>query len=309
VCSSDLLFLRFRRKFIIITTGIISIFTILVGFRNYEWRDAFSLWKAAVKVQPRSAIALHNLAAEYLERGEFTEAERLFKKSLSLSNSIQTQVRGRINLAYILERQGKLTEAEAVLKETERISDKDFSLYQFLGRAYLKMGKEKEAEGAWKRGLVLNPFAAEIQIYLGQLYLHQGKLKEAKEYFQASIKSNPDLFLAYFNLGQVFEQESDIESAVKTYEKSVRLNPAYAFSQYALGTLYAKGLNRRALRHLREAVRLFPDFAEAHNNLAILYASMEPAQLELAREHAKKAIELGYPVNKEFLRLLSLSED
>lgn len=305
---SQNLYLKFRRYFIYIVSGLISICAVLVGFRNYEWRDAFSLWKAAVKVQPRSVFALHNLGSEYLKRGEFSEAERLFKKSLSLSNSIQNQVRGRINLAYMLERQGRLTEAEALLKETERISDKDFSVYQFLGRTYLKMGKEKEAEEAWKKGLVLNPFAAEIQIHLGQLYLHQGKLKEAKNYFQAAIKSNPDSFLAYFGLGQVFEEESDVESAIKAYEKSVRLNPAHIFSHYSLGTLYAQKANRRALWHLKEAVRLSSDFAEAHNNLAVFYASMDPPQLELARQHAQKAAILGYKVEEEFLKMIDLPQ-
>ena len=302
VCQK--LYLRFRRYIIYILSGAICIFALIVWFRNYEWRDAFSLWKSAAEADPRSTIALHNLAAEYLQKRKEDKAEELFKKTLSLSDSIEIHVQGRINLAYIRERQGKLPEAENLLKEALKIHRDNYVIYQFLGRVYLKMGRDKEAEETWNKGLALNPLANEIQVNLGELYLQKNDLRRAKEYFQSAIQSNPDDFLAYFDLGQVLEQEYLIEEAAEAYEKSLRKNPGYALTHYSLGTLYAQKANPRALWHLKITIKLAPNFAEAHNNLAVLYASMDPPQLELARVYAQKAISLGYKVDKNFLALI-----
>lgn len=303
------LYLRSRRYIIYILSGAICIFAPIVWFRNYEWRSAFNLWKAAAEADGHSAIALHNLAAEYLQKKEEDRAEGLFKKALSFSSGIEIHVQGRINLAYIRERQGKLPEAENLLKEALKINRNDYVIYQFLGRVYLKMGREKEAEETWNKGLSLNPLANEIQVNLGELYLHKKDLGRAKEYFQSAIKSNPDDFLAYFDLGQALEQEYKTEEAIRAYKESLKRNPAYALAHYSLGTLYAQKANPRALWHLKEAVRMNPNFSEAHNNLAVLYASMEPPQTELARRHAKKALSLGYPADKKFLKIIGLEEN
>ncbi|MGA6924257.1 MAG: hypothetical protein WBY88_01175 [Desulfosarcina sp.] len=49
-------------------------------------------------------------------------------------------------------------------------------------------------------------------------------------------------------------------------------------------------------------MKLSPDFAVAHNNLAIAY--LEDGQPTLALEHADKARDLGYSVAPEILKEL-----
>jgi len=51
-----------------------------------------------------------------------------------------------------------------------------------------------------------------------------------------------------------------------------------------------------------KALKLAPDFAVAHNNLAIAY--LEDGQPDLALEHADKATALGYDVAPEILEEL-----
>lgn len=301
------LYLRLRRKFLIIATGIISVFALLVWFRNYEWKDAFSLWKSAARVDPGSAIAQHDLGAEYLEKGMYQEAQEHIIKAMSLTNNIQTQVLSRMGLAKIMwESKRKFAEAEAILKEALTLNPKDYRIYLFLGSLYEGVGREQEAEEIWKKGLNFHPHSADIRIKLGVIYLRKHDFKEARSYFLSAIKSNPDSYLAFFGLGLVSDDELDTEGAIEAYKKSIKLNPAYAPSHCRLGTLYAQKADPRALRHLKEAVKLDPNFAEAYNNLAVLYASMEPPKLELAREHAQRALDLGYPVNKEFLKVIAL---
>ncbi|MCM8801400.1 MAG: tetratricopeptide repeat protein [Candidatus Omnitrophica bacterium] len=298
------LYLRFRREFIFIGYSIILVFMVLVWFRNYEWKDALRFYQITVKREPNSAVAHNNLGIEYLRINLMESAEKEFKKALSLSNSIDVHVNCRMNLARIYSKQKRYEEAVGLLNEALRISPHYSKIYQSLGVVYINMGKEDEAEKTWKTALNFDPRASGVLNNLGLFYLKKKQLKEARDCFQRAIKSNPDDHMAYFGLGQVCEEENDIDSAIKAYEKSIKLYPGYYLSHYTLGTLYAKRKNKRSLWHLKETIRLAPDFAEGHNNLAILYASLEPSQMELARKHAQKALILGYKVDEEFLKLI-----
>jgi len=51
-----------------------------------------------------------------------------------------------------------------------------------------------------------------------------------------------------------------------------------------------------------KALELEPNFAVAHNNLAIAY--IENGQYDLAVEHCDKALKLGYDVSPEILKEL-----
>lgn len=299
-------YLKFHKQFIYLFSCILIIFSFLVWFRNYEWKDSFTLWQSALKRAPNSAIASNSLGVDYLNRGEFIKAEEYFKKALSLSNTLTIQITARLNLANVLTQQKRFDEAKKVLDEALNLAPNYFTVYESLGSVYMNMGDEEKAEEIWKKGLTLCSYAASIHQKLGMFYLERNKIKEAKYHFELTIKSDPERYLAYFGLGLIMEKRGDIKSATELYKKATRLTPTYAPAHYHLGTLYAEKGNPKALWHLKEAIRLNPNFAEAHNNLAVLYALMEPPQLELARQHAKRALSLGYEVNKEFLKIIDL---
>ena len=306
VSALELFYVKSARKFIISACGIIGLFTALVWLRNYEWKDALTLYKAAARKNPRSAVAHNNLGIAYLNINLFDAAEREFKETMSLSNSVDTDINSLINLANIYSRQNKFEEARQKLDKALKIKPNFAAIYQTYGFIYKQRGEVKKAEEIWKEGLNFNPKTTDILNNLGLLYLEENKISEAKIYFQKAIQANPDSYLAYFGLGQISERESNIEGAIKYYKKSVELNPAEANSYYAIGRSYAQQLNSKALYYLKEAVRLNPSLAEAHNDLAVLYASMDPPKLDLSKEHALKALSLGYPVEKEFLKLIGI---
>ena len=170
------------------------------------------------------------------------------------------------------------------------------------------MKREDAAKLILEKGLTVHPESYEILERLGLIFFQQEKLSEAKKYLESAARANPDAYSAYFNLGQIYEKEGKTEESIKIYKKSIKINPEYVWPHYALGTLYAQSANPSALWHLKETVKIEPQFAAAHNNLAVFYYSMEPPKLDLAREHAQKALSLGYPVEKEFSKLIGIEE-
>lgn len=298
-------YLRLGRKFRIIGLGIICIFTLLVWLRNCEWKNNLTIYACAVRDDPKSAVAHSNLGIEYAQIGLEDAAETQYTKALLLSDSADVHINCRMNLALIYAKAKKFKKALEEANKALEINPNYPTIYQTYGAIYFEMGQKEKAEEIWKRGLSLNPNSPGILDNLGILALERNNLEEARGYFHAAVKASPDDFVAYFNLGQVTEQVN-AQSAIQYYNKSVRLNPGYPLSHYSLGKLYAKQLNPRALYHLKEAVRLNPLLAEAQNDLAVFYHSMEPPKLDLAREHARKALSLGYPVEKEFLKLIGI---
>ncbi len=299
-------YLRRRKYFLYFGIGTACAFSTLVIFRNYEWNSSFSLWKSAIKANPASAIAWHEAGIEYLNINEFIKAEKYFHKALALTNEIQTEVAARLGLAKIRENQNKLEESEKLLNEALKINPKDYRVYLFLGALYQNMNKKDKARQILEEGLNMHSESSEILERLSLLDFQEENFPEAKKHLESAIKANPDAYSVYFNLGQVYEKEGRMKEAIEAYKKSVKINPGYVWPHYALGTLYAQSSNSRALWHLKETVRIEPQFAAAHNNLAVFYHSMEPPKLDLSKEHARKALSLGYPVEKEFLKLIGI---
>ena len=58
--------------------------------------------------------------------------------------------------------------------------------------------------------------------------------------------------------------------AIREYREAVRLDPSLAQAHNKLGrALGRQGKNDEAIQEFRQAVRLKPDYATAHNNLAV----------------------------------------
>jgi Flp pilus assembly protein TadD len=76
--------------------------------------------------------------------------------------------------------------------------------------------------------------------------------------------------------------------------RALAINPKNATAHNYLGiTASQKGWQEAAQKHLETAVAFDPNYADAHFNLAVIFASQSPPNKEGARLHYKRAIELG----------------
>jgi len=71
--------------------------------------------------------------------------------------------------------------------------------------------------------------------------------------------------VAYYELGRYSE-------AVESFKQAIRINPDYAEAHYNLGVAYYKlGRYSEAVEAYKQAIRINPDYAEAHYNLGVAY--------------------------------------
>jgi tetratricopeptide (TPR) repeat protein len=214
------------------------------------------------------------------------------------------------NMAYVHDRQGRYDEAERSYKRALSIREKSADAVEAaealdgLAGVYTNQGRYGEAEQAAKRAISLreraldpnHPLVAASLSSLGFLYGTQGRYSEAEAVFRRALAINEKALGREHaivgsnlgNLGSVLDEQARYAEAEQAYQR------ALAIEEKALGPTHpqlAVTLNNLAAFHERlgrhdEAEALFkralaikeqrlspdhPDVAVALNNLAVVY--------------------------------------
>ena len=91
------------------------------------------------------------------------------------------------------------------------------------------------------------------------------------------------------------KSNGNLKSAECYFERAIMFRPDDGMVRMAYGVFrHRQGKKDLALDNYKEAVRLMPEASEPHYNIGLLYVELE--EFELAREHARRAYELGYPL-------------
>jgi tetratricopeptide (TPR) repeat protein len=86
-----------------------------------------------------------------------------------------------------------------------------------------------------------------------------------------TVANCPGSDRAQDNLGSILNAKGQTQEAIQHLEEALRLNPDFAdaHNNLAVALYRIPGRSNQAFTHYQEALRLDPDFVEAHNNLGI----------------------------------------
>ena len=141
---------------------------------------------------------------------------------------------------------------------------------------------------------------------LATIELQQNKFADAEKHIAAALAQSPDDAYNLSTLGYLKFRQEKYDDALDTLSRAAKLDPNNPEIQNYLGvTLSHKGLRVQAETALRKAIQINPQYAPAHNNLAVVYLNQTPAMPLLARWHYQKAIAAGQPRNPDLERLLA----
>lgn len=122
--------------------------------------------------------------------------------------------------------------------------------------------------------------------------LEQGDLDEAQRILKALTQKYPNKAGPWANLGIVYLKLARLDEAEQALQQAVALNDALPETKNMLGVVYRKkGKIERAKTLYLDALKLDPDYAIAHYNLAVLndIYLQDPGQ---ALEHYSRYMEL-----------------
>jgi len=113
---------------------------------------------------------------------------------------------------------------------------------------------------------------------------------DAETLYRTTIRRNPACWMAHNNLG-ILRLPGHLDEGVALFEEALRLKPDYAEAHNNLGhALELQGRIGEALAHYREALRVYPDYFEAHSNLGVALQRLGKPE---ALEHLSEAVRLG----------------
>ncbi len=172
-------------------------------------------------------------------------------------------------------------------------------------------GRFDEAEQKYQQVLKVDDKNVFTLGNLAATQIQQNHLDAAEESLQKALAVEPSEGDAYSLslMGIVKFDREKFDEALDYLSRAAQIDPTNAETQNYLGiTLSQKGQRAPAEAALRKAVVLQPNYAAAHNNLAVVYATQQPPSLELARFHYQKALSAGHPKNQQLETLLERKE-
>lgn len=166
-------------------------------------------------------------------------------------------------------------------------------------------GRYDEAEKQFNTLLRQDENNLYILARLAGAQLDQDKVSEAETHLKRILSLDAENPAGLHMMGDLKYRQAKYDEAFTMLSQAAKLRPDRADTQYMLGrALIQQGNRQPAEAALRKSVQLKPGWGEPHYQLAVLYATQQPAYPELAQYHYKRAIAGGVPRNLEFEKFL-----
>lgn len=186
---------------------------------------------------------------------------------------------------------------EAVQELTQAVSQENSALEWFnKGLEHLRRQEFGQAIQCFNKSLAMNTLFAEAyrglaHAYkgLGDMERHmehlkkaadilamQDKLQELKELYVEILGHDPEAVNPYNTLGVRLRRSGDLSGALHAYTRALSLTPSDENLHYNIAKAYVHAARKdKAADHLRQALAIKPDFAEAEQMLAELTAQTD----------------------------------
>lgn len=200
-----------------------------------------------------NAGVLGNLAQAYFALARYEEARETFRKA---GRADPRQVQYQLGVANSLAMQGRLAEAEPLLKRAvERFPAEPLAWFNY-GNVLRDTGRMPEALQRFSRAVELAPQFTEARNNLAGALHNMQRFAEAEAQFRTCMEQAPDYVLARCNLASVLIDVGRFAEAEALCRDVVRADPHLAIAHIYLGAaLGHQGRLLDALQSCRNAAR------------------------------------------------------
>ena len=249
------------------------------------------------------------LASFYVNNEQYDKAESMYQSYLDENDSISTRARTR--LAYLMERQGKLEQAESYLSAVLKEYPGNIDALTLRGKMFLDKEDAVNAISDLRTVLNANPENIAILKSLAYAYILNQDNDLAVQMLKAVVSLAPRDTQAHAQLAQLYSTAGKLEQASAQYEIAMQVSPDSEFIKQKLASTYLAAGNSKQARALAEQLMqmqpenpIYPLYVglsyqiDARHELAIGYFDQSLALLPEAIE----------PLSAKVRSLLALGE-
>ncbi len=274
--------------------------------QSREFSAAIHAYQRAARLTPEAAAAQAGLGKIYLLQNRLTKAADCFQEAIQ-SDPFTASHYYNLSRAYRLS--GQLELAQSKMKQFAKIKAYQDRVYDYrealqlasnnpytyvkLAEVHQQVGNLEAAAATYQMAVTVEPQFIDGYCRLSQVRIEQNLYDRAVSHLQTGLQANPNQEKLLKTLGEVTISTQDFSTAIQAYQKLVTTSPKQWQYWRTLGLLYVNTRQfDRAVEAFQQAVGVGADSAQAHNDLARLYAGLDQS-LDLAVELANKAVSLS----------------
>lgn len=217
---------------------------------------------------PGQTDTLHLLDLITLAERQYPEALKHLSQALSVPSG-KPEFHNEIGLAWMA--CGRYDSALLSFRRALAIAPAMVPALYNEGLVHKKDGNFSDAVRCFKIVLGMNPNHAKAHFSLGDILLSTRDFYRAERHFRDAIKIDPNYVPAFNHLAICLSEMNRTTEARSVLIEAARVAPLCARTQCNLGNLARLSHHfEEAAQHYREAIRLQPEFIEAHFNLSLV---------------------------------------
>jgi protein O-mannosyl-transferase len=229
------------------------------------WKDSITLFRHAVNVNEKNAIAQVTLGQALIHAGDKDEGFEHLKKAVEVQSGF---ARGHYLLGVAYKDREEFLKAANELKMALDLDPQYADAYNVLGIILVHEGKPDQALEAFERALTLNPNLADTYANESSILVRNGDLKKARAFSDRAIALDPSNALALIVRAMVLAKEGRHEEAIEACRRAIAAKPDSAQARAVMADQWqALGRVPEAEAALREAVQIEPDHPDWHTRL------------------------------------------
>jgi len=162
-------------------------------------------------------------------------------------------------------------------------------------------GHSAEALRLYEEASVIDPGAAHAQLRWATLLHFEGRWEDSIRIARQLTKRRPRIYLAHRLIGSNYVELSRWLMAERFFKRSLAIKQDPITWVLLSDVLGSAGRKEESEACLREALKVDPDYEEAHYNLGWMYKLK--GKLTLAEEHLRKAIAIDRKYSRAYAEL------
>lgn len=281
-----------------------------------DFPGAVSDYTKALEYNPKDAVLYDDLGAVYLKMGNYDSALKNFDVSLSIQPGYESALLNKAQ-AYRSMGQKKFERSDyrGAVSDYEGaliFNPKDDEIYNQLALSFIKLGDFDNAILFLDKGMSVNPGSKAIKETRPWIYFNRGLKKSdsgdpegAVSDFKQAIQLNPLFLDAYAEIDSTYKKLGKADSALIYQEKALeakgKINAKVEAEVYLLQGLdkFNAGNYQGSIREYTKALELYPNYAEAYNNIGVSYYHL--GKYSKAIKYYKQALRIdpNYTIAKQ----------
>ncbi|MCS7008398.1 MAG: tetratricopeptide repeat protein [Chthoniobacterales bacterium] len=177
------------------------------------------------------------------------------------------------------------------------------------GNAALEASDYETAAEFYRQARILAPDWVPLLVNSALAELRSKRPQTARQIINHALRQDFTSSRVWLTLGILALDEKDYPSALAAFAQAVALEPENPHAKNYLGVAAASlGWLDAAEDNFQQAIRLKPDFADAHFNLAATCIQKKTPAIEIARHHYQLALHHGAISDPEIEKKLNIKK-